>query len=171
MTRRYKWFIIIYVNVFRIRKKQEKKVSPFGPMIEFILKLGCWILEGVALLLLPGIIICSVFALVKSKKRKVIVTALTLVIFVSCLVFVYHKPFLLCPREYQTHISEETRKEIKAGGSGFYSDSIPFLAVAHEIVYADSEECIVRTWYYPIGTSEKRFSAFDAPECVRSIHF
>ena len=118
-------------------------------MLESIFILCAWLIQLIAVFLIPGSLL--LFCYKKFSSKTFLYACITIVLIFSILL----GACLTAP--------------IQRCNSGIYSKNIPVIPLYIKVIYADETIIRVRTFYYLFGTTEMVLGGTNAPSVIKRI--
>lgn len=141
-------------------------------MLESIFTLCAWLIQLIAVFLIPGslLLLCYKLCYKKFFSKTFLYACIIIVLIFSILLGTYlTAPKVFVPEEYQAYVATEMLQEIQRCNSGIYSKNIPVIPLYIKVIYADETIIRVRTFYYLFGTTEMVLGGTDAPSVIKRI--
>lgn len=137
-------------------------------MLESIFILCAWLIQLIAVFLIPGSLLLFCYKKFSSKTflyACIIIVLIFSILLGTCLT----APKVFVPEEYQAYVDTEMLQEIQRCNSGIYSKNIPVIPLYIKVIDANETTIRVRTFYYLFGTTEMVLGGTDAPSVIKNI--
>ena len=113
---------------------------------------------GITLLLsiVISAIIVVIAKIVKKKPKKLFLnsTAISMLILWLSIFYVANNPFIYCPKQYQSSLTRDMKRDVIRYYGGVYSSNIPMFPIFINIVDIDGNS-LSADIYYSIGVTMK----------------